>query len=79
MAISNSASPEMIWGLGGPEEDNQLYHCCWTGRVSEREEEEDYKKLWTRPAAYYELLKSKMMNNQVGDNNYYIDTVHRTY
>jgi len=24
----------------------------------------------TRPAAYYELLKSKMMNNQVGDNNY---------
>jgi len=24
-----------------PEEDHQLYHCCWTGRVSEREEEED--------------------------------------
>ena len=31
----------MIWGLGGPEEDNQLPHCCWTGRVGEREEEED--------------------------------------
>ena len=28
-----------------------------------------YKKMWTRPAADYELLKSKMMNNQVGDNN----------
>ena len=27
------------WGLGGPEEDHQLRHCCWTGRVSEREEE----------------------------------------
>ena len=26
-------------GLGGPEEDHQLHHCCWTGRVSEREEE----------------------------------------
>jgi len=25
-------------GLGGPEEDHQLHHCCWTGRVSEREE-----------------------------------------
>ena len=24
-------------------------------------------KMRTRPAAYYELLKSKMMNNQVGD------------
>jgi len=30
-----------IWGLGGPEEDHQLHHCCWTGRVSERDEEED--------------------------------------
>ena len=29
------------WGLGGPEEDHQLRHCCWTGRVGEREEEED--------------------------------------
>ena len=26
--------------------------------------------MWTRPAAYYELLKLKMMNNQDGDNNY---------
>jgi len=32
----------MLWGLGGPEEDHQLHHCCWTGRVSEREEEEEY-------------------------------------
>ena len=39
MAISNSASPEIIWGLGGPEEDHRLHHCCWTGRVGEREEE----------------------------------------
>ena len=31
----------MIWGLGGPEEDHQLHHCCWTGRVGEREEEEE--------------------------------------
>ena len=41
MAISNSASPEIIWGLEGPEEDHQLHHCCWTGRVGEREEEEE--------------------------------------
>ena len=41
VAIRNSASPEIIWGLGGPEEDHQLHHCCWTGRVGEREEEED--------------------------------------
>jgi len=45
VAISNSASPEIIWGLGGPEEDHQLHHCCWTGRVGEREEEEDHQWL----------------------------------
>ena len=28
-------------GLEGPEEDHQLHHCCWTGRVGEREEEEE--------------------------------------
>ena len=39
MAFSNSASPEIIRGLGGPEEDHQLHHHCWTGRVGEREEE----------------------------------------
>jgi len=39
VAINNSASPEIIWGLGGPEEDHQLHHC-WTGRVGEREEED---------------------------------------
>ena len=38
--ISHSASPEIIWGLGGPEEDHQLHHCCWTGRVGDREEED---------------------------------------
>ena len=32
-ATSNSASPEIIWGLGWPEEDHQLHRCCWTGRV----------------------------------------------
>ena len=31
----------VITGLGGPEEDHQLHHCCWTGRVSEREEEKE--------------------------------------
>ena len=41
MAISNSASPESIWGLGGPAEDHQRHHCFWTGRVGEREEEEE--------------------------------------
>ena len=41
MTISNSASPEIIWGPGGPEEDHQLHHNCWTGRVDEREEEEE--------------------------------------
>ena len=37
VAISNSTSQEIIWGFGGPEEDHQLHHCCWTGRVGERE------------------------------------------
>jgi len=23
-------------GLGGPEEDHQLHHCCWTGRENEK-------------------------------------------
>jgi len=41
VAISNSASPEIIWGPGVPDEDHQLHHCCWTGRVGEREEEEE--------------------------------------
>ena len=41
MAISNSASPDIIWGLGGPEEDHQLHHSSWTGSVGEREEEEE--------------------------------------
>jgi len=40
-ALSNSASPEIIWGLGGPEEDHHIHHCCWTGLVGEREEEEE--------------------------------------
>jgi len=40
VAISNSASPEIIWGPGGPEEDHQLHRCCWTGRVGDREEED---------------------------------------
>ena len=48
MAISNSASPEIIWGLGGPEEDHQLHHCCWTGRVGEQEEEEERKQMIIR-------------------------------
>jgi len=41
VAISNCASPEIIWGPGGPEVDHQLHHCCWTGRVGEREAEEE--------------------------------------
>ena len=45
VAFSNPTSPEIIWGLGGPEEDHQLHHCCWTGRVSEREEEKK-KTIW---------------------------------
>ena len=27
--------------VGGHEEDHQLHHCCWTGCVGEREEEEE--------------------------------------
>jgi len=29
------------FNLGGPEEDHQFHHCCWTGRVSERDEEDE--------------------------------------
>ena len=25
-------------------EDHQLHHCCWTGRVGEREEEDNTEK-----------------------------------
>ena len=32
-------------GLGGPEEDHQLHHCCWTGPVGEREEEEETERV----------------------------------
>ena len=32
---------EPYGGLGGPEEDHQLHHCSWIGRVGEREEEEE--------------------------------------
>ena len=46
MAISNSASPESLWGHGGLEEDHQLHHSCWTGRVGEREEEVKSLRLW---------------------------------
>ena len=53
MAISNSASPEIIWGLGGPEEDHQ-HHCCWIGHVGEREEEEEEE--------YMKEVSSKRMN-----------------
>ena len=52
VAISNSASPEIILGLGRPEEDHQLHHCCWTGRVSEREEEEDSNEMLTVDVLY---------------------------
>ena len=39
----NSAETQTGEGcIPGPEEDHQLHHCCWTGRVGEREEEEDY-------------------------------------
>jgi len=45
VAISNCTSPEIIWGLGGPEEDHQLHHCCWTVRISERDEERRLPKI----------------------------------
>ena len=35
-----------------------------------RDQQLTIKKMWMRPAAYYKLLKSKIMNNQIGDNNY---------
>jgi len=43
VAFSNSASTEIIWVLGEPEEDHQVHHCCWTGCVGEREEERKKK------------------------------------
>jgi len=51
VAIRNSASPEIIWGLGGPEEGHQLHYCCWTGRVSEREGEEDRPQTVPEPTS----------------------------
>ena len=32
---------DKVKGLEGPEEDHQLHHCYWTGRVGEREEEDE--------------------------------------
>ena len=40
MLFLNRTVAQIIWGLGGPEEDHQLHHCCWTLRVGEREAEE---------------------------------------
>ena len=65
MAFSNSASPESIWGLGGPEEDHQIHHCCWTGRVGEREEEEeeDYRVITLlRCLSKLSVLNSRIEN-----------------
>ena len=53
MAISNSASPEIIWGFGEPEEDHKLHHCCWTGRVGEREEEEEEEEVLLLTIAWF--------------------------
>ena len=62
VAISNSASPEIIWGLGGPEEDHQLHHCCWTGRVGEREEGEDWCPMTDISPYYYKLTNGSVIN-----------------
>jgi len=41
---SASLLHQKLYGpLGGPEEDHQLHHCFWTGRVGEREEEDFVK------------------------------------
>jgi len=58
LAISNSALPEIIWGLGGLEEDHQLHHCCWTGRVGEREEEECFFRITCYLSVYILILVS---------------------
>jgi len=58
VAFSNSASPEIIWGLGGPEEDHRLHHCCWTGHVNEREE--DLKKQRSIPLACTQLFNTSI-------------------
>ena len=63
MAISNSASQEIIWGLGGPEEDHQLHHCCWTGRVGERVEEEEESTIQLLVSCYWGLIQYKTENN----------------
>ena len=65
MAISNSASPEIIWGLGGPEEDHQLHHCCWTGRVGEREEEEEEEEDYRVITLLRCLSKLSVLNSRI--------------
>jgi len=42
-----------IWGLGEPEEDHQLHHCCWTGRVGDQEEEEYITNCLLKYASYW--------------------------
>ena len=65
-------------GLGGPEEDHQLHHCCWTGRVGEREESEDWHILLiqsTHPKFHYGFKrqrtppKLRTLNNWVNARN----------
>ena len=46
---------KITWGLGGPEEDHQLHNCCWTGRVDEREEEEEEEWIHSVLDGYMQL------------------------
>jgi len=67
VTITNSASPEIIWGLGGPGEDHQLHHCCWTGRVSEREEGEEDEEAADRHDHLFSSRFDINMNNNFNE------------
>ena len=57
-------SSNLKWNVNkmGTRQAAHFNKCGWDQQIT--------ITMCARPAAYYELLKSKMMNNQVGDNSY---------
>jgi len=62
VAISNSASPEIIRGLEDLKK-TQLHHSCWTGRVGEQEEEDWKSEQLISSKGKYEQCKTTVPEN----------------